>query len=164
MLHLTLMWPRGQYPHQGWALKTKEKVPYGGRIWKRRLRKRSNKEERKRKSHIWWAFGVIGWIVILSTTLQVTRKSQEDSSLSLESKSFGNNLVDLSRVRSYLRFVMLSPRLLPHVAYQLSALFHVRVMWPLSVVAVCLMYVSWSRVLMVRYYWTITLGSVYLDS
>ena len=54
--------------------------------------------------------------------------SQEDLSLSLESKSFGNSLVDLSCVRSYLRFVVLLPRLLPHVAYRLSALFHVCVM------------------------------------
>ena len=33
--------------------------------------------------------------------------------------------MDLSCVRSYLRFVVLSPHLLPHVTYQLSALFHV---------------------------------------
>ena len=45
-------------------------------------------------------------------TLQVTRKSQEDSSLSLESKSFGNSLVDLSCVCSRYRFVVLSPCLL----------------------------------------------------
>ena len=122
------------------------------------------KEERKRKSLIWWAFGVIRWIAILVTTSQVTRKSREDSSLGLENKSFGNSLANLSCVRSYLGFIVLLPRLLPHVTYQLSALFHVCVMWPLSVVATCLMYVSSPHVLMVHYYWMITLGSVYLDS
>ena len=45
------------------------------------------------------------------------RKSQEDSSLSLDIKSFGNSIVDLSCVHSYLRFVVLLPHLLPHVAY-----------------------------------------------
>ena len=33
--------------------------------------------------------------------------------------------MDLSCVRFYLRFIVLLPRLLPHVAYWLSALFHV---------------------------------------
>ena len=32
VLRLTLTWPREQYPHQGWVLKIKEKVPYGGKI------------------------------------------------------------------------------------------------------------------------------------
>ena len=53
------------------------------------------------------------------------RKSLEDLSLGLENKSFGNSLTDLSCVRSLYGFIVLSPRLLPHVTYQLSALFHV---------------------------------------
>ena len=40
--------------------------------------------------------------------------------------------MDLSCVRSYLRFVVLLPHLLPHVAYRLSALFHVRHVIPIS--------------------------------
>ena len=32
LLRLTLTWPRGPYPHQGWALLTKEKVLKEGKI------------------------------------------------------------------------------------------------------------------------------------
>ena len=38
--------------------------------------------------------------------------------------TMGKSQEDLSSVCSYLRFVVLLPHLLPHVAYQLSALFH----------------------------------------
>ena len=50
------------------------------------------------------------------------RKSQEDLSWGLNIKSFGNSVVDLSCVRSYLRFDVLLPHLPPHVTYRLSAL------------------------------------------
>ena len=49
------------------------------------------------------------------------RKSWEDLSQGLDVKSFGNSIVDLSCVHSYLGFDVLLPCLLPHVAYQLSA-------------------------------------------
>ena len=125
MLCLTLMWPCEQCPCPDWVLQIKEKVPYGGKTWKQKSHKQLNKEEKKQKLHISWAFGVIRWLAILSTTLQVMRKSREDLSLGLNIKSFGNSLVDLSCVCSYLRFVVLLPCLLPHVTYRLSALFHV---------------------------------------